>query len=52
MNGLLTYRPYQNEGYNPMSSFLKGLRYATSYFRQRIGAENALEVFTCLLEAL
>jgi hypothetical protein len=52
MNGRLTYREERPKGFDPVnvpSTYFFG---ALTNVWRRVGLENALDVLTCLLEAL
>jgi hypothetical protein len=52
MDGLLTFREEQNMGFDPINDAFDPFLAALSYIWDRVGIDNALDLLTCLLEAL
>jgi hypothetical protein len=52
MDGLLTYSEERNKGFDPINDLVDSFLDALGYIWDRVGIENALDLLTCLLEAL
>ncbi len=52
MDGLLTFRQERNKGFDPINGGFDPFLAALSYIWDRVGIDNALDLLTCLLEAV
>jgi hypothetical protein len=52
MDGLLKYREERLKGFDPINDPVDLFLDAVGYVWDRVGIDNALDLLTCLLEAL